>query len=164
MFFKLIKAHLLVSELYTYLFMFIKRPLCWFQLPRGLRCRSTAARLLRLWVRIPPWAWTSVSSKCCVLSGRGLCDELITHPEESYRLWCVVVCDLETSWMRRPWPTEGLLRKRKRKTHCTNYTVVRSDSKQWTGKCGRQQTLPKTVTLKRHWLYVAFFCCCNKVF
>jgi hypothetical protein len=27
-----------------------------------------------------------------VLSGRGLCDELITRPEESYRLWCVVVC------------------------------------------------------------------------
>jgi len=24
------------------------------------------------------------------LSGRGLCDELITRPEESYRLWCVV--------------------------------------------------------------------------
>jgi hypothetical protein len=39
-----------------------------------------------------------------VLSGRGLCDELITRPEESYRLWCVVVCDLETSRMRRPWP------------------------------------------------------------
>ena len=33
----------------------------------------------------------------CVLSGRGLCDELITRPEESYRLWCVVVCDQETS-------------------------------------------------------------------
>jgi hypothetical protein len=31
-----------------------------------------------------------------VLSGRGLCDELITGPEESYRLWCVV-CDLETA-------------------------------------------------------------------
>jgi hypothetical protein len=28
---------------------------------------------------------------CYVLLGRGLCDELITHPEESYRLWCVVV-------------------------------------------------------------------------
>jgi hypothetical protein len=26
-----------------------------------------------------------------VLSGRGLCDELITRPEESYRLWCFVV-------------------------------------------------------------------------
>ena len=31
------------------------------------------------------------------MSGRGLCDELITRPEESYRLWCVVVCDLETT-------------------------------------------------------------------
>jgi len=30
------------------------------------------------------------------LSGRGLCDELITRPEESYRL-CCIVCDLETS-------------------------------------------------------------------
>ena len=30
-----------------------------------------------------------------MLSGRGLCDELITRPEKSYRLWCVVVCDLE---------------------------------------------------------------------
>jgi len=36
-----------------------------------------------------------VCCECCVLSGRGLCDELITRPEESYRLWCVVVCDLE---------------------------------------------------------------------
>jgi len=25
-----------------------------------------------------------------VSSGRGLCDELITRPEESYRMWCVV--------------------------------------------------------------------------
>ena len=33
----------------------------------------------------------------CVLSGIGLCDGLITRPEESYRLCCVVVCDLETS-------------------------------------------------------------------
>jgi hypothetical protein len=43
----------------------------------------------------------------CVLSGRDLCDELITRPEESYRLSCVVVCDLETSLMRRPWPALG---------------------------------------------------------
>jgi hypothetical protein len=32
-----------------------------------------------------------------VLSGIGLCDGLITRPEESYRLWRVVVCDHETS-------------------------------------------------------------------
>ena len=31
-----------------------------------------------------------------MLSGRGLCDELITRPEESYRLWRDVVRDLET--------------------------------------------------------------------
>jgi hypothetical protein len=37
-----------------------------------------------------------VCCECCVLSGRGLCDELITLLEEAYRLWCVVVCDLET--------------------------------------------------------------------
>ena len=36
-----------------------------------------------------------VCCECCVLSGRGLCDELITRPEESYRLWCVVVCDIK---------------------------------------------------------------------
>jgi len=56
-----------------------------------------AARLLRLWVRIPRGGWKPVCCECCVLSGRGLCDELITRPEESYRLWCVVVCDLENS-------------------------------------------------------------------
>ena len=38
-----------------------------------------------------------------MLSGRGLCDELITRPEHSYRLCCVVVCDLETSRMGAPY-------------------------------------------------------------
>jgi hypothetical protein len=60
------------------------------QRPRGLRRRSTAARLLRIWVRIHPGAWMFVCSVFCVLYGRGLCDELITCPEESYRLWRVV--------------------------------------------------------------------------
>jgi len=63
--------------------------------PCGLRGRSAAARLLKLRVRIPQGAWMSVCCGCCVLSGRGLCDELITYVEESYRLWCVVVCDLD---------------------------------------------------------------------
>jgi len=40
------------------------------------------------------------------LSGRGLCDELITRPEESYRLWCVVVCDLETSRIGAPYTND----------------------------------------------------------
>jgi hypothetical protein len=70
---------------------------CWSQWPRDLRRKSTDARLLRSWVLIPLEAWMSVCCVCCVLSGRGLCDELITRSEESYRLWRFVVCDHETS-------------------------------------------------------------------
>ena len=44
----------------------------------------------------------SICCECCVLSGRGVCVGLITRPEESCRVWCVVVCDLEASFMRRP--------------------------------------------------------------
>jgi len=65
--------------------------------------RPQAAHLLRLWVQIPPGAWIFVCCECRVLSGRGLCDELITRPEESYQLWCVVVCDLESSRIGAPY-------------------------------------------------------------
>jgi hypothetical protein len=75
--------------------------------PCGLRRWSSAARLLRSWVRIPPGAWMFVCCECCVLSGRGLCG-LITRPEESYRLWRVDVCDQETSKTRRLKPATGL--------------------------------------------------------
>jgi hypothetical protein len=51
----------------------------------------------------------------CVLSGRGLGYGLITRPEESYRIWCVVVYDLEISLMRRPWPTGGCCAPTKKK-------------------------------------------------
>ena len=47
--------------------------------------------------------WIFVCCECRVLSGRGLCDELITRPEESYRLCCVAVCDLETSRIGAPY-------------------------------------------------------------
>jgi hypothetical protein len=74
----------------------------WSRWPRGLRRRSAAARLLRLCVPIPREAWMSVRWECCVLASRDLCDELITRPEESCRMKRVVVCNLETSRMRRP--------------------------------------------------------------
>jgi len=45
------------------------------QYPRGLWRRSSAARLLGLWVRIPPGGM-DVCCECCVLSGRDLCDGL----------------------------------------------------------------------------------------
>jgi hypothetical protein len=44
----------------------------------------------------------------CVLSGTGLWDKLITRPEESYRLWRVVVCDNETSWYEETIDHAGL--------------------------------------------------------
>jgi hypothetical protein len=59
--------------------------------------RPAAAHLLKSWVPFPRGAWIFVCCECRVLSGRGLFDKLITRPEQSYRLCCVVVCDLETS-------------------------------------------------------------------
>ena len=56
----------------------------------------------RSWIRVPTGECIFVCCKCRVLSGRGLCDQLITRPEESYRLWCVVVYDLETSRIGAP--------------------------------------------------------------
>jgi len=41
------------------------------QWPRGLSRGLAAARLLRLWVRIPPGSWMFVLCECRVLSGRG---------------------------------------------------------------------------------------------
>jgi len=80
--------------------------------PSDRAVKAVGLRPLACWdcVRIPPGAWMFVCCECCVLSDRGLCDELITRPEESCRLWCVVLCDLETSEIGRPWPTGGLSR------------------------------------------------------
>jgi len=87
----------------------VKVMVCRSQWPRGLRRRSAVARLLKLRVRISPGIWMSFCLGYCVLLGRFLCVGLITRPDESYLLWCFVVCDLETSRMRRSWPTNGLL-------------------------------------------------------
>jgi len=57
-----------------------------------------------------------VCCECCVLSGRGLCDEPITHPQESYRLWCVVVCELENLKNEEVMTRVGSQRHRKKKT------------------------------------------------
>jgi hypothetical protein len=61
--------------------------------------RWNSVRLLILFILICYDAW---SCDCCVLWGIGLCDGLITRPEESYRvLECVSECDHEASIMRR---------------------------------------------------------------
>jgi len=83
---------------------------------QNLRRGSMAAYFLRLWVQIPLGAWMSVCCECCVLSGRGLCNELIAPPEESY-LCGVSECDLKTLTVRRPRPTRVVkpLKKKKKR-------------------------------------------------
>ena len=62
------------------------------QWPRGLRCVSAAARLLRFRLRMPPGAWVSFSSKVKKIPTQ--CG--------------VTECDLETSKMRGPRPNWAL--------------------------------------------------------
>ena len=59
--------------------------------PHGLRRSYAAACVLRLRVLIPPGAWIFACCECCVLSGRCLCDGLITRLAESYLL-CASLC------------------------------------------------------------------------
>jgi len=65
-----------------------------------------------------------VCCECCVLSGRSLCHGLITRPEESYRLWRVVVCDLQTSKMRRLKPATVLWKYNQKEGKQTNHSGV----------------------------------------
>ena len=72
----------------------------WLLLPVPVAARSKGSVCGRSPAEIVgsnPTGFMDVCCECCVLSRRGLCDELITRPEESYRLRYVVVCDLETS-------------------------------------------------------------------
>jgi len=93
---KSLTLRLLMSHTYIYIYIY-GAPI--LEVSRS----HTTTHLLRSWVRFPPGACIFVCCNCRALSGRGLCDELITRPKESYRLWCVVVCDLETSRMGAPY-------------------------------------------------------------
>jgi hypothetical protein len=90
--------------------------------------RWAYARLLKSWVRIPPGACIFVCCECRMLSGRSLCDKLITRPEVPYRLCCVAVCDLETSRIGAPYI----------------YLVawVEPLLKNWTGACFKEKITP----------------------
>ena len=148
---------------------------CRCRWPRGLRRGSAAARLLRLWVRVPPGAWIYVSCECSVLSGRCRWDELITRAEDPYWLWCVVVCDLETSWMRRPWPTGGPLRQKKELTnfHDTlhsyyamsafNFSAIFKDVAP-TQTCEATVTLvPRNLGVQKYSMFIECWRICNFV-
>jgi hypothetical protein len=89
------------NRIYIYIYIHIYSFSIYIYMPVPVAARSkvisAAARLLRFWVRIPPGAWMFVCCECCVLSARGLCDGLITRPEESYPLWRVVCVISKTS-------------------------------------------------------------------
>jgi len=59
-----------------------------------------------------------VSVVCCQVE---VSDELITRPEESYRLWCVVVCDLENLNNEEAVTRVGSQRHKKKKLHLVGY-------------------------------------------
>jgi hypothetical protein len=88
--------------------------------PSGLWRGCVAARLLGLRVWTPLEAWMFLSCECCVLSGRVLCDGSITRPEEFYRQWRVIACDLETSRFEAALARFGLLRRRE---NCTSWHI-----------------------------------------
>jgi hypothetical protein len=121
------------------------------QLPRSLRRGSAAARLQWMWFRIPPWAWSFVYCECCVLSGRGLCDGLITCLQELYWVCCVQFVwspstvrgghdrgsDQSAKWIKKsPNNKEGTWR--------SKTTVLSSE---WKDVC---------LLWGRNWVYVAF--------
>jgi hypothetical protein len=60
-----------------------------------------------------------------VLSGKGLCDDLITRPEESCRLRCVVVYDLENLKIEEAMTRVGSQRQRKK---CPKLVTVFDDN------------------------------------
>ena len=95
-----------------------------------------------------------VCCECCVLSGRGLCDGLITRPEESYRLWCVIVCDLETSWMRGLWravaPKERKEKKQDRHMWMLHNSEARWCDHCWSGKSNENYILRMCVCSFRY--------------
>ena len=72
--------------------------------------------------------------------------EIDSRPEESYRLWCVVVCDLETSLMGRPWPTGGYRARNKQTNKQTNnkQTQTNTNKHKQTNKQTQTQTNKQT--------------------
>jgi hypothetical protein len=59
-----------------------------------------------------------------LLSGRGLCDKLIIRPEESYRLWCVVVCNLENLKNEEAMTRVGSQRQSKKENNNTFIKIL----------------------------------------
>ena len=107
-----------------------------------------AARLLGLWVRIP-------SVHCCLFVVSAVRQVPFCTPGDSSRIRCVAVCDLQTSWMRRPWPELG-----RRATITKNISLFRKAScwciKSCEVDCCYSWIL--LLSLQKSWLFLEWRC------
>ena len=100
----------------------------------------------------------SVCCECCVFSGRGFSYELITRPEDSYRLWCVVVCDLEKTNLVNEeghGPLGGYRAKRKYKY--TGLFISPSETSELDCATTKRDTAERSISIGRESLKVFFF-------
>ena len=91
-----------------------------------LERRFAAARLLRLWVRIPSGAWMPVSCECFVVVVRKRSLWRAYHSSKGV-LPTVVhrwVWSRKTSWIRSSWPTGGLTRQKQSSIRVVPITCV----------------------------------------
>jgi hypothetical protein len=109
--------------------------ICRSRRPCGQRHRYAVASLpgLRVWIALGHGCSSVVFVACRV--GRGLCDGLFTRSAESYRV-CVIMCDLQTSKIRRPMTDLGCWDRQKEiriRIH-TNSRVIHQMSPWYKGK------------------------------
>jgi hypothetical protein len=80
------KAHLIFLK-----FLLAMRVACQSQWPRSLRRGLQPSPCWDRGFESHQGHGCLLPVSVCLLSGRGLCNRHITHPEESYRVWCVWV-------------------------------------------------------------------------
>jgi hypothetical protein len=89
-----------VGIMYIYIYMCVYTYICLHE-PVPVTTRSKSYVCGRSTAEIvgsnPGGSMDVCACDCYVLSGGGLCDKLITRTREFYRLWCVIVYDIETS-------------------------------------------------------------------
>ena len=115
------------------------------QWPRGLRRRSTAARMLQSYVRIPLGTWMFVCCECCVLSGRILCDGLITRPERS-----PTDCGASLCVIKKPRTRGGYSPARGLQNTNPQWVVAPVEKKMTLGKPGVSAEIVWTGSYQRH--------------
>ena len=104
--------HFFLLRLHHIIFPLFLSSCCRSQWLHGLRLRSEAVRLLKMWVRIPRGDM-DVCRECCVCCQVEVSATNWSLVQRSPTDSGVSLCDLETSRMRTPWPNAGCRAKNK---------------------------------------------------